>query len=135
MQRFYQLFYFFFFLMSHRDNSLIVRRIKLGDRIPIHDNEEIKKPLEDSGKEKDGIDTRFQNISDDSDSFHQIFGIYENMRKMKALKTLEYNDCSLQYKLNILEENNDLFHFMISDPEEFNVTAGGLKEDLDDFFN
>ena len=91
--------------------------------------------MEDSGKEKDGIDTRFQNISDDSDSFHQIYSIYENMRKMKVLKTLEYNDCSLQYKLNILEENKDLFHIMISDPDEFNVTAGGLKDDLDDFFN
>lgn len=125
--------FLFFCLILSSHYSLKIRRIELGDRIIVPDKEEIKKPFEDIGQEKDGMDTRFANRTEDS--LQEFVRINDLFDKMKILKTLENKKCSINYKINFLNEYKDIFNDLISDVEAFDVLAGGLGEDIEDFLN
>ena len=127
------LFFLFFCLIFSSLYSLKIRRIELGDRIIVPDNEEIKKPFEDIGQGKDGMDMRFANCTEDS--LQEFVRINDLFDKMKILKTLENKKCSINYKINFLNEYKDIFNDLISDVEAFDVLAGGLGEDIEDFLN
>ena len=121
----------YLFLICALANSFPISRIKLGERIVIVDSDDIKKPLEDLGKDREGIDMRFPNITESN--YNELITINENFKKMKILKTLEDDKCPLNYKLRLLEENNDLINLFNTDAKGNDLLAGGLKEDLDDF--
>ena len=121
----------YLFLICALANSFPISRIKLGERIVIVDSDDIKKPLEDLGKDREGIDMRFPNITESN--YNELITINENFKKMKILKTLEDDKCPLNYKLRLLEENNHLINLFNTDVKGNDLLAGGLKEDLDDF--
>ena len=121
----------YLFLICALANSFPINRIKLGERIVIVDSDDIKKPLEDLGKDREGIDMRFPNITESN--YNELININENFKKMKILKTLEDDKCPLNYKLKLLEDNKHILDIFDTDPKSIDILAGGLKEDLDDF--
>ena len=79
------------------------------------------------------MDMRFANCTEDS--LQEFVRINDLFDKMKILKTLENKKCSINYKINFLNEYKDIFNDLISDVEAFDVLAGGLGEDIEDFLN